>query len=42
MTMLGLYFYEGFSPVVGRGGYSPVAVLGLLTEMASPVVEHRL
>ena len=42
MTMLGLYCYEGFFPVVGREGYSAVAVLRLLTEVASPVVEHRL
>ena len=32
----------GFSLFVVSGGYSPVAVHGLLIAMASLVVEHRL
>ena len=31
----------GLSLVAASGGYSPVAVLGLLTAVASLVLEHR-
>ena len=37
-----LHCFTGFSLVVVNGGSSPVAVLGLLTVVASLVVEHRL
>jgi len=41
MTVLGLRRCVGFSLFVVSGGYSPVAVHGLLIAMAS-LVEHRL
>ena len=34
--------HAGFSLIVTSGGYSPVAVCGFLTEVASSVAEHRL
>ena len=40
LAMLGLHCCKGFLAVASRG-YSPVAVLELLTEVASPVAEHR-
>ena len=42
MTVLSLRCCVGFSLFVVSGGYSPVAVHGLLIAMASLVVEHRL
>ena len=41
-TMLGLCCCAGFSPAAASGGYSLVAVHGLLIAVASLVVEHRL
>ena len=38
----GLRYFVGFSLVAVSRGYSFVAVLGLLIEVASPVLEHRL
>ena len=40
--MPGLRYFVGFSLVAVSRGYSFVAVLGLLIEVASPVLEHRL
>ena len=40
--MLGLHCCSGFSLVAASGGYSLVAVCGLLIAVASLVVEHRL
>ena len=40
--MLGLCFCLDFSPVMVIGGYSLVAVQGLLVVVASLVAEHRL
>ena len=40
--MLGLHCCVGCSLVVVSGGYSLVAVHGLLTVVASLVVQHRL
>ena len=40
--MLGLHCYVGFSLVAVSGTYSLDVVRGLLTEMASLVVEHWL
>ena len=40
--MLGLHCCEGFSLATESGGYSPVAVGGLLTATASLVKEDRL
>ena len=40
--MLGLRCFPGFSLVVESKGYSPVAVLGLLTAVVSLVAKHRL
>ena len=41
-AVLGLCGCTVFSLVAASGGYSLVGVLGLLTEVASLVVEHRL
>ena len=38
----GLHCCAKFSPVAMSKGYSPVAVHGLLIEVASPVAERRL
>ena len=40
--MLGLRYYAGFSLFEASGGYSVVSMHRLLSEVASPVVEHRL
>ena len=40
--MLGLHCCMGFSLVSVNRGYSLVAVLGLLTAVASPATEHGL
>ena len=40
--MLGLCCCAGFSLAAASGGYSLVAVHGLLIAVASLVVEHRL
>ena len=42
LAVLGLHCFEGFSLVVASGGYSLVAVHGLLTVVASLVAEHGL
>ena len=42
LAMLCSRYCEGFSLVVASRGYSPVAVLKLLTMVASPAVELRL
>ena len=42
LIMLGLHCCVGFSLVVVTGGYSLVAVRGLLVELASLVAEHGL
>ena len=42
MTVLGLHSCPGFSPAAVSGGYSLVAVQGLLIAVASLVVGHRL
>ena len=42
MAVPGLHCCAGISLVVESGGYSLVAVRGLLTVEASLVVEHRL
>ena len=42
LAVLGLSCCVGFSLVVTSGGYSLVAVCGLLIAVASLVVEHRL
>ena len=42
LAVLGLRRCLGFSLVVASGGYSLAAVHGLLTAVASLVVEHRL
>ena len=42
LAVLGLFAVSGFSLVAVTRGYSPVAVRGLLTVVASVVVEHRL
>ena len=39
MTVLGLHSCVDFSPVAKSGGYSLVAVCGLLIQVVSPVVE---
>ena len=40
--MLGPHCCAGFSPVAASGGYSPAAVCGLPTAVASLIAEHRL
>jgi len=40
--VLGLCCCSGFSVVVMSGGFSPLAVYGLLTVLASLVVEHGI
>ena len=40
-TELGLCWARGLSPAVGHRAYSLVAVCGLLTAVASLIVEHR-
>ena len=40
LAVLGLCGCRGFSLAVTSEGRSPVAVLGLLTAVAPPVVEH--
>ena len=42
LAVLGLRCYSGFSPVVEGGSYSLVVGCGLLTVVASFVVEHKL
>ena len=42
LPVLGLHCCAGFSLVAVSGGYCLVAVLRLLTAVASLVVEHRL
>ena len=42
MAVLDLCCPAGFPLVLESGGYSPVAVRGLLTVLASLVVKHRL
>ena len=42
LDVLGLHCCTGFSLVAVSKGYTPVVVHGLLTAMASLVVEHRL
>ena len=42
LAVLGLSCCVGFSLVVASGGYSLLAVCGLLIAVASLVVEHRL
>ena len=42
LAVLGLHCCAGFSPVAGSGGYSLVAVCGLLIVVASLLVEHSL
>ena len=42
LAVLGLCRCAGFSLVAASGGYSPVAVRGLLTVLAFLVVKHRL
>ena len=41
MTVLGLHSCVDFSPVAKSGGYSLVAVCGLLIQVVSPVVEPQ-
>ena len=41
LAVLGLHCFEGFSLVVASGGYSLVAVHGLLTVVASLVTELK-
>ena len=40
LAVLGLHCCEGFSVVAASGGYSPVAVYGLLIVVPSLVAEH--
>ena len=42
LAVLGLRCCSGFSPVVESGSYSLVVVCGLLTAVASLVMEHGL
>ena len=42
LAMLGLRCCTGFSLIAASGGYSLVAVCGLLVVVASLVAEHRL
>ena len=42
LIVLHLCCWEGFSPVSVSGGYSLVAVPGLLSAVASLVAEHKL
>ena len=42
LAMLGLPCCTGFSLVAENEGYYPIAVLGLLIEIASLLAEHRL
>ena len=42
LSVLGLCCCMGFSLVAASGGYSLVAVLGLLIAGASPVADHGL
>ena len=42
LAVLGLHCCMGFSLVVASGGYSLVAVHGLITAVAFLVVEHEL
>ena len=42
LVVLGLCCCKGLSLVMKSGGYSPVAVHGLLITVASLVVEHGL
>ena len=42
LVALDLHCCVGFSVIAASGGYSLVAVCGLLIAVASPVVEHKL
>ena len=42
LVVLGLPCWVGFSLIAESGGYSPTAVHGLLTPVASLVAEHGL